>query len=73
MTKILLEIGKPVGWSKEDGYRFAEVANWCEDCFLDRTMFKCHAAFRRPDGVFLDDVFHYLRPVECKQANKESG
>lgn len=66
MTKILLEIGKPADWNEEDGYTFSDVTDWCEDCFLDRPTLKCHAAIRRPDGIYLDDDFKAKRPPTCK-------
>lgn len=65
MTTINLEIGKPVDWNEEDGYTYATVTDWCEDCYLDRQIVKCHAAFTRFEGIHLDDDFKYYRPKEC--------
>jgi|GEM_PF-5462485 len=67
MTKICLEIGKPVDWNEKDKYTFASVTDWCEDCFLDKNMYKCHIAIGRPDVVYLDDDIKYIRPAECKK------
>lgn len=65
MTTINLRIGKPIDWNEDDGYTYATVTDWCEDCYLDRDMYKCRAAFSRPEGIYIDDVFKYYRPAEC--------
>jgi hypothetical protein len=64
MTCIRLRIGKPIGW--KNGYKFAKVTHWCDDCFMDRCGYKCHAAMSRPNHLYLDDEIKYLRPQECK-------
>jgi len=67
-TKIMVEIGKPDGWSANTKYKYRDVTDWCEDCFLDRESFKCRLAIGRPKTAYLDDEIKYMRPQECKQA-----
>jgi hypothetical protein len=69
MTTINLRIGKPIGW--ENGYKFAKVTHWCDDCFMDRAGYKCHAAIGRRDKIYIDDEIKYLRPIQCKDLEQK--